>query len=89
MTGAFAVAGITQVNLERRMGLDFMVVQEEIEIHFIGLLLAAGLFTVGIICFVLNFFRHGLPNDEALHSDVRQMETEEVSISSEEVDAKA
>lgn len=70
MTGALAVAGITQVNLERRMGLDFMLVQKEIQVHFIGMLLAAALFTVGIGMFIVTFFRHGLPNDEALGSDV-------------------
>ncbi|MBK8001759.1 MAG: cbb3-type cytochrome c oxidase subunit I [Verrucomicrobia bacterium] len=70
MTGALAVAGITQVNLERRMGLDFMLVQKEIQVHFIGMLLAAALFTVGIGMFIVMFFRHGLPNDEALGTDV-------------------
>ena len=69
MTGALAVAGITQVNLERRMGMDFLAVQTEIEMHFIGMLLAAALFTVGIGCFVYSFFRHGRPTDEALGRD--------------------
>ena len=36
MTGAFAVAGIVQVYLERRLGRDFLAFQEEIEIHFVG-----------------------------------------------------
>ncbi len=66
MTGAFAVAGISQVVLERRMGLDFLRVQEEIQVHFFGLVLAASLFTVGIIAFTVNFFGHGRPSDEAL-----------------------
>ena len=66
MTGAFAVAGITQVVLERRMGLDFLKVQEEIEVHFIGLILAACLFTLGIVFFIYNFSRHGLPNEESM-----------------------
>jgi len=70
MTGAFAVAGITQVNLERRMGLDFLAVQREIEMHFVGLILAASLFTVGIGCFIWNFLRHGRPTDEALGANV-------------------
>ena len=69
MTGALAVAGITQVNLERRMGMDFLAVQKEIEMHFIGMLLAAALFTVGIVCFILCFLRHGLPSDEAIGAD--------------------
>ena len=66
MTGAFAVAGITQVYLERKMGMDFLKVQHEVEVHFIGLLLAATLFTVGIILFIYNFIQYGLPSDEAL-----------------------
>lgn len=70
MTGAFAVAGITQVNLERRLGMDFLAVQHEIEMHFVGLILAAALFTVGIVCFIWNFLRHGLPNNEAIGRDI-------------------
>ena len=70
MTGAFAVAGITQVNLERRMGLDFLAVQHEIEMHFVGLLLAASLFTIGIVLFIWNFLRHGLPSNEAIGANI-------------------
>jgi nitric oxide reductase subunit B len=64
MTLAFAVAGIAQVYLERKMGLDFMVVQKEIEIHFVGLVLAASLFTLGIGAFIWNFIRFGRPVGE-------------------------
>ncbi|HNH07390.1 MAG TPA: cbb3-type cytochrome c oxidase subunit I, partial [Leptospiraceae bacterium] len=64
MTGAFAVAGIAQVYLERKMGLDFLTVQKEIEVHFLGLVLAASLFTLGIILYIYNFIKYGLPNDE-------------------------
>ncbi len=70
MTGAFAVAGITQVNLERRMGMDFLAVQHEIEMHFVGLLLAASLFTIGIVLFIWNFLRHGLPSNEAIGANI-------------------
>lgn len=69
MTGAFAVAGIAQVYLERKMGLDFLTVQKEIEVHFLGLVLAASLFTVGIILYIYNFIKYGLPNDEMLNAD--------------------
>jgi nitric oxide reductase subunit B len=69
MTGAFAVAGISQVVLERRTGIDFMEVQKEIQPHFLGLVLAAGLFTIGILLFILNFIRYGRPTDEALNND--------------------
>ena len=74
MTCALAVAGITQVNLERRMGMDFLAVQKEIEMHFIGMLLAACLFLIGIALFVYNFIKFGRPNDEAVNSDVRAAE---------------
>jgi nitric oxide reductase subunit B len=73
MTGAFAVAGITQVNLERRMGLDFLAVQHEIEMHFVGLLLAASLFTIGIVLFIWNFLRHGLPSNEAIGANIEAL----------------
>ncbi|XDD42322.1 cbb3-type cytochrome c oxidase subunit I [Leptospira sp. WS60.C2] len=66
MTGALAVAGITQVYLERKLGMDFLVVQKEIVFHFIGMLLAATLFTVGITYFIIDFIRHGLPSNEAV-----------------------
>lgn len=79
MTGALAVAGITQVNLERRMGLDFLAVQKEVEVHFIGMLLAASLFLTGIVLFIWNFWRFGLPSEEAATSDVRAAEEVRVS----------
>jgi nitric oxide reductase subunit B len=61
MTLAFAVAGVTQVVLERRVGMEFLDVQREIEVHFWGLILAASLFTLGIIAYVWNFIRYGMP----------------------------
>jgi nitric oxide reductase subunit B len=61
MTLAFAVAGVTQVYLERRAGMDFVTVQQEIEIHFVGLIFAATLFTAGIGAFIVTFIRYGLP----------------------------
>ncbi len=61
MTLAFAVAGVTQVYLERKIGMDFLAVQKEIEVHFYGLILAACLFTLGIVFFVYDFIRHGWP----------------------------
>jgi nitric oxide reductase subunit B len=61
MTGAFAVAGVTQVYLERRVGLEFLEVQRELEVHFVGLALAATLFATGIIAFIWNFIQYGRP----------------------------
>jgi len=62
MTLAFAVAGVSQVVLERRAGMDFLTVQKEIEVHFWGLILAATLFSLGITAFVWDFIRYGMPN---------------------------
>lgn len=64
MTGAFAVAGVAQVYLERLVGMDFLEVQEALHVHFLGLILAATLFTTGIGLFIWNFIRYGLPKDE-------------------------
>ena len=72
MTGAFAVAGVAQVTLERRMGLDFLAVQREIEMHFVGLILAASLFTIGVLLFMWNFLRYGLPSDEAIGANLEE-----------------
>lgn len=66
MTGAFAVAGIAQVYLERKTGMEFGLVQQEIEPHFLGLILAASLFTIGVGCYIVDFIRYGRPNDEAI-----------------------
>jgi len=65
MTGAFAVMGIAQVYMERKSGMDFLEVQESLEVHALGLVLAAGLLTVGIILFIKNFIAYGMPQDDA------------------------
>ena len=72
MTGAFAVAGVSQVYLERRMGMDFMAAQEAISIHFWALTLAACLFTTGIALFIYDFIRHGLPTEVASEAPPEQ-----------------
>lgn len=74
MTGALAVAGIAQVYLERKLGMDFLTVQKEISFHFIGMLLAATLFSVGITYYILDFIRHGLPTDEALSTSTGDLD---------------
>jgi len=70
MTGAFAVAGITQVYLERRMGMDFLQAQKAVAVHFGGVVLAGCLLTLGIALFVWNFIQFGLPSEEAVGRDV-------------------
>ena len=69
MTTAFATAGVAQVYLERKVGMDFMATQQAIEVHFWILIASASLFTIGILYYVVNFFKHGLPTDEALIAD--------------------
>jgi len=64
MTLAFAVAGVTQVVLERRVGMEFLEVQREIEMHFWGLIMAASLFASGIVAFLWNFIQYGKPVGE-------------------------
>jgi nitric oxide reductase subunit B len=61
MTVAFGVMGVTQVYLERKSGMDFLVVQEALEVHAFGLVLAACLFTLGVSLFVWNFIQYGQP----------------------------
>ncbi|MCB9765202.1 MAG: cbb3-type cytochrome c oxidase subunit I [Alphaproteobacteria bacterium] len=65
MTGAFAVAGITQVYLERRVGMDFLAVQDAVAVHFFGLVLAALLFSLGVGMFIWHFSRYGVPGRDA------------------------
>jgi nitric oxide reductase subunit B len=69
MTTAFAAAGVAQVYLERKVGLEFMVVQEEIQVHFFVLILCATLFTSGIILYIYNFIKSGTPTEEAMHQE--------------------
>ena len=66
MTGALAVAGVAQVYLERKMGMDFLAVQKELEVHFFGLFLAGSLFIVGFTLFVINFIKFGRPKDDMI-----------------------
>ncbi len=66
MTVAFGVAGVVQVYLERKLKMDFMEVQTQIEIHFVTLLICATCFTTGIVLFVYDFIKHGRPTNEAL-----------------------
>ncbi len=66
MTAAFGVAGVAQVYLERKVGLEFGDVQTEIQPHFFVLVACATLFTSGIICYIYEFIKYGTPKDEAL-----------------------
>jgi len=45
-----------------------MVAQQEIEVHFLVLILCATLFTTGVLIFVYNFIKYGRPTEEAMAS---------------------
>lgn len=66
MTVAFGVAGVAQVYLERKVGLEFGDVQKEIQVHFLILVSCATMFTAGICMYIYEFVKHGRPSDEAL-----------------------
>jgi nitric oxide reductase subunit B len=66
MTMAFGVAGVAQVYLERKVGLEFGAVQQEIEVHFLVLVLLATMFATGVILYMWEFIRYGKPSDEAI-----------------------
>lgn len=59
MTLSFATAGIGQVYLERIMGLGFLDAQLKIQVHFLMLIATASLFAVGVVLFIIDFFRYG------------------------------
>ncbi len=66
MTAAFAAAGVQQVAMERITGLDFMVVANELWYHFLVLIIAATIFTIGILLYIWEFYKHGTPKDSAM-----------------------
>lgn len=66
MTVAFGVAGVAQVYLERKVGLEFGDVQKEIQVHFFILICCATMFSTGIGFYIYEFIKYGRPTDEAL-----------------------
>ncbi len=69
MTLSFATAGIGQVYLERVMGLGYLDTQLKIQIHFVMLVATGSLFAVGVILYIVDFFRFAplrvaAPHDE-------------------------
>jgi len=66
MTAAFGAAGVAQVYMERIMGVDFMETQLEIQPHFLILVVMATVFATGVTYYIVNFFKYGMPSDEAL-----------------------
>lgn len=66
MTVAFGVAGVAQVYLERKVGIEFGLVQKEIQVHFFILICCATLFTTGITLYMYEFIKYGRPSNEVL-----------------------
>lgn len=66
MTVAFGVAGVAQVYLERKVGIEFGLVQKEIQVHFFILICCTTLFTTGITLYMYEFIKYGRPSNEAL-----------------------
>jgi len=66
MVSAFAAAGVAQVYLERILGYEFGDVQNEIQVHFWVLITGATILSTGIILLIIDFFKYGMPTDEAL-----------------------
>jgi nitric oxide reductase subunit B len=56
MTLAFAAAGITQTYLERILGIGYLETQLKLQVHFLMLVSAGILFTVGVALFLWDFF---------------------------------
>ncbi len=66
MVAAFAAAGVAQVYLERILGYDFGDVQNKIQVHFWVLITGATILSTGLILYIIDFIKYGLPNDEAI-----------------------
>lgn len=66
MVLSFACAGITQVYLERKIGLDFFLVRDELVIYFYCLIFSAIIFASGIFSYIYVFIKAGLPNAKLL-----------------------
>jgi len=66
MVAAFAAAGVAQVYMERILGYDFGDVQNKIQVHFWVLITGATILSTGLILYIIDFIKYGLPNDEAL-----------------------
>ncbi len=64
MVICFGVAGIVQIYLERKLGMDFFAVRDEIALYFKVLICFAMIFALGIFCFIYSFIKSGLPKED-------------------------
>lgn len=56
MTMAFATAGIVQTYLEHILSIGYLDAQKKLTVHFLMLMATGGLFAVGVLLFLLDFF---------------------------------
>ena len=56
MTMAFAAAGVSQVYMERILGIGYLNAQEKLQVHFQMLLATGAIFTAGVLLFLWDFF---------------------------------
>jgi nitric oxide reductase subunit B len=61
MTMALAAAGITQTYLERIMGFGYLETQQKIQVHYLMWLATSIVFAAGVVAFIWDFARAGLP----------------------------
>ena len=61
MTMALAAAGVTQTYLERIMGFGYLETQQKLQVHYLMWLGTAVIFAAGVIAFIWDFARAGLP----------------------------
>ena len=74
MTAAFAAAGVAQVYMERIAGFSFMEAADTIKPHFLVLIIAATVFSIGIIYYVIDFIKFGMPSDDNIISSDEEFE---------------
>ena len=56
MTMAFAAAGVAQVYMERILGIGYLDAQAKLQVHFQMLVVAATIFSIGVLLFLWDFF---------------------------------
>jgi nitric oxide reductase subunit B len=61
MTMALAAAGVTQTYLERIMGFGYLETQQKLQVHYLMWLATSVLFAAGVIAFIWDFAKAGLP----------------------------
>ena len=61
MTMALGAAGVVQTYLERIMGFGYLETQQKLQVHYLMWLGTSWLFAAGVIAFIWDFAKAGLP----------------------------